>query len=172
MLLFLLPFAAHAQTNAPEFKQHWRVVSVDSSQPGEGSPQGAIDGDPMTYWHTHWSNNDAPPHPHEIVVDMGRSVELLGFTYLPRQAKGGGQPNGRIDRYEFMVSGDSTNWAQAASGRFPESGDWKTNRFSQAATGRYFKLVSWSAFKNQPFAAVGELDVLVSDKAAADLKSR
>lgn len=168
IMLLISAIAAAAQTAAPSFRAQWKILAVDSVQSGDGSPAGAIDGDPMTYWHTHWYGS-APPHPHEIAVDMGRNVEIAGFTYLPRQAKGGGQPNGRIDRYEFLLSKDATNWTQAARGRFPESGHWFTNRFQSAATARYFKLVSWSAFKDQPFAAVGELDVLVGDK-NADLR--
>jgi hypothetical protein len=103
---------------------------------------------------------------------MGRSVELQGFTYLPRHLQGNGDANGRIDRYEFFIGTDGTNWTQAARGRFPESSDWQTNKFLRVETARYFKLVSWSAFKGQPWASVAELDVLLSDKAAAALRGK
>lgn len=170
ILLALLPELLAAQTTVPDFKARWRVSSCDSTQQGDGYPEAVIDGNPETFWHTEWRAK-SPPHPHEIAVDMGRAVELVGFTYCPRQAKGGSETNGRIDRYEFLVSGDNTNWTQAVRGRFTESGTWQTNRFPQAMTARYFKLVSWSAFKGQPWAAVGELDVLVSEKTAAGLRS-
>lgn len=170
IVVMLGALVAGAQSTVPEFKAHWKIWGVDSNQEGDGSPQGAIDGERMTHWHTHWSNGDSPAHPHEISVDMGKSVGLVGFTYLPRQAKNNGQPNGRIDRFEFQVSSDGTNWSQAVRGRFSESGEWQTNRFPHEVSGRYFKLVSWSSFKGQPWAAVGELDVLVSDKDAAKLR--
>lgn len=156
----LLPFVLAAQTTSREFKETWRIHFVDSYQPGEGVPTNAIDGRAETFWHTHWSNNSVPVHPHEIAIDMGRSIELAGFAYLPRRKQPNGDANGRIDRFQFLVSADGTNWTQAARGRFSESGDWQTNRFAQAATARYFKLVSWSAFKDQPWASVAELDVL------------
>lgn len=170
LLAILLPLCAAAQTAVPGFKKTWRIHGVDSAQAGDEAAAGAIDGDPMTHWHSRWSGGNPPSHPHEIAVDLGRGVELLGFTYLPRQVKAGGVPNGRIDRYEFLTSGDGTNWTQALRGRFREGADLQSSLFPRPVTARYIKLVSWSAFQSQPWASVAELDILVSDQTAGGLR--
>src|SRR5262249_47018808 len=67
-----------------------RVVSVDSEEntPGGVDNKGAnaIDNNPATFWHTHWSGPEEPPRPpHTIVLDLGRVYQVSALTYLPRQ---------------------------------------------------------------------------------------
>lgn len=153
-----------------DFKATWKVKSCDSTQVGDGFPDDVIDGNPKTFWHTEWKSR-SPSHPHEIVVDMRRTVDLAGFVYVPRQVQGNGTANGRIDRYEFQVSTDGTNWTQALRGRFVEGAATQTNKFAQAVPARFFKLVSWSSFGMQPWTCVAELDVVLTDKSAAALRT-
>ncbi len=72
------------------------TVSADSLQPGYG-PELTLDGDPATIWHTSWQPMAQPPH--ELILDLKKSVRLCGLTYLPRQD----MTNGRIARYEVYV---------------------------------------------------------------------
>ncbi len=139
-------------------KSTWKVVHVDSIEPGEGEARHAIDDDPETFWHTSWSATQAG-HPHEIQIDLGKSVELLGFTQLPRQ----GNSNGRIRTYEFYVSADGKQWEPVVSeGRFPNSDQLQTVRFEKPVTGRYIRLVALSEWSRQSYTTIAELDFMAA----------
>lgn len=162
ILLWLTPLLALSQGAAPDFRKDWKIHAASSFEPGEGIPQNVLDGQPGTHWHSHWSRNIVPLHPHEIAVDMGRVVPLSGLIYLPRQARPGAAANGRIERFQYLTSTDGSNWTQVASGKFPDGAAAQTNTFS-TVTARYFKLIAWSGKKNDPWAAVAELDVIPAD---------
>jgi hypothetical protein len=132
---------------------------VDSFEPGEGEFRHAIDDDPATFWHTAWSSSQ-PSHPHEIQIDLGKSLQLVGFTQLPRQ---GGNANGRIRGYEFYVSADGRQWEPVVKdGRFPNNDQLQEVRFEKPATGRYIRLVALSEWSRQPYTTIAELDVLAA----------
>ena len=140
-------------------KSAWKVVHVDSFEPGEGEVRHAIDNDPATFWHTAWSAGQ-PAHPHEIRIDLGKSVELLGFTLLPRQ---GGNANGRIRTYEFHVSADGQQWEPVVTeGRFPNNDELQTVQFEKPTSGRYIRLVALSEWSRQPYTTIAELDVMAA----------
>lgn len=138
-------------------KSGWSVVSASSEQPGEGPAKHAIDGDPATYWHTQWSPN-SPRHPHELVVDMGKTQSITGFRYLPRQDGG---VNGTVAEYEFSVSLDGTNWTVVSSGRFAHTAGPTRVRFGTAVDARYFRFIAKSEINNGPWATAAEMDVMV-----------
>jgi len=139
-------------------KSTWKVTHVDSIEPGEGEVRHAIDNDPGTFWHTNWSGA-RPKHPHEIRIDLGEAVRLLGFTQLPRQDSA----NGRIGAYEFYVSDDGQQWgAPVSKGRFPNSGQLQTVKFEKPVTGRYIRLVALSEWSRQYYTTVAELDVMAA----------
>ena len=134
-----------------------RVVKVDGeTRYNKGA--NAIDGDPDTIWHTPWENKPQPPYPHEIQIDLQRSIEMKGFRYLPRQQ----QSEGWIQSYEFYVSEDGKNWGQpAAKGTFSIDEDMEqVIAFDRPHHGRFVRLVALSGFNGQAFAAVAELDVI------------
>ncbi len=92
------------------------VASADSHEP-DAPPAFAIDGDTSTIWHTEWRVQN-PPHPHELVADLGQGYDLGGFTYLPPQQA----QDGRISDYELYVSADGILWGSpVASGTFPDT---------------------------------------------------
>jgi large repetitive protein len=113
------------------------VASADSVELGgeNGAAANALDGNAATIWHTQWQTAN-PTHPHWFSVDMGGTVRLGGFRYLPRS--GGG--NGTIALYRFYVSADGINWGNpVASGDLRTLGanaDEKTVRFTIAAPNR------------------------------------
>ena len=136
----------------------WKVIYADSVEPGEGDSEHAIDADVDTYWHTDWQKTKAR-HPHEIRIDMGRTYELAGFTYLPRQK----EPYGRILEYQFFVSSDPNNWGDpVTSGRFLDNDQLQTARFEPKKAGRYLRLVALSEVGDLAFTAVAELNVLAT----------
>ncbi len=79
----------------------WRVLS-----PADGGA--AIDGDPSTLW---VSAGGDP-----LTVDMGREIEIRGFTYLPRQD---GNSGGLVEHFRFETSVNGTDWVtNVEGGRF------------------------------------------------------
>ena len=91
----------------------WKVVSADNED-GINPAANAIDGNPATIWQTR-ANADLSL-PHHIVVDMGSTHRIAGFTYLPRQDKG---RDGVVDTYRFETSVDGQIWTtNVDSGRF------------------------------------------------------
>jgi hypothetical protein len=119
------------------------------------SPGLAIDGNPATIWHTNWEPMAQPPH--ELILDLKKSVRLRGLTYLPRQD----MTNGRIARFEVYVSTDGIEWGQAvATGTWPNEAAIKTVQFEKPQDARFVKLVALSEVRGQPYASVAELDIL------------
>jgi len=139
-------------------KSAWKVVHVDSVEPGEGEARHAVDNNPETFWHTSWSAAQ-PKHPHEIQINLGKSLEILGFTQLPRQ----GNANGRIRSYEFYVSRDGKQWEPVVTdGRFPNSDRLQEVRFEKPVTGRYVRLVALSEWSRQNYTTIAEFDVMAA----------
>jgi beta-galactosidase len=135
----------------------WKVVRVDSEEPGEGSDKHAIDGNPDTFWHTKYSGGE-DPLPHEIDIDMGKEQQISAFVYLPRQ---GGNSNGRVGKYEFYVSTDGKTWTSPiVSGEFDGGTDRVVIPLPLLVTTRYFRFRALSEVEGGPWAAVAELSVL------------
>ena len=116
----------------------------------------AMDGNPTTMWHTVWGAGESD-HPHELVVDLGASYGISGFTYLPRS--GGG--NGTINAYEFFVSDNKKSFGKpVVKGAFVKRGVKNVIKLPAVAKGRYVKLRSLSEVSGKPWASVAELRIL------------
>jgi beta-galactosidase len=102
------PFAAIAEltlldpNGEPLDATATRVAAVDSEEKEreDGSAGNAIDGQTANFWHTEWGAAQ-PPHPHQLVLDLGAEQTIGGFRYTPRQ----GAPNqgGRIKDYRIHI---------------------------------------------------------------------
>ncbi len=90
-------------------KKNWKVSQVSSGKLAEAVL--AIDEDPQTFWASEKDITD----PQAITIDLGESLNLVGFTYWPIQER---YPFGIITNYEFLVSSDGKNWTQASKGEF------------------------------------------------------
>ncbi len=145
----------HGLLKKPSLLSNARVTMADSEAPGYEAGN-AIDENPNTIWHTAWEQG-APSYPHEIQIELPKSVEIRGFTYLPRQD----MSNGWIDRYKVYVSTDGQSWGEpAAMGRFQKGRDQKQVLFEEDKTGRFFRFVALSGFDGQRFASVAEIDLV------------
>jgi len=84
----------------PLSHEGWTIAYVDSEEreKEDGTAENAIDGQTANYWHTEWSTKQTN-HPHQIVLDLGKSQTISGFRYVPRQGQGGG----RIKDYRVFV---------------------------------------------------------------------
>ncbi len=137
-----------------------KVVAVktmtDSEAVGYESYR-AMDGDPGTMWHTYWGAGETS-HPHDIVLDLGESRKISGFSYLPRI--GGG--NGTIKDFEFYVSNSSKDFGKPViKGTFAQRNRDNTVKLPASARGRYVKLRALSEANGRPWTSVAEMRVLV-----------
>ncbi len=152
---YLNSMATTADINLFVDKSKWKVVSYSSQASGEEASK-AIDGQADTHWHTRWGSNE-PKHPHEIVVDMGKTYQIAEFIYVGRRDGGG---NGRIKDYEIYFSNDSKRWgAPAAQGQFLNHDGPQNILISSQPIARYFKLVAKSEVGEKAWASVGELGI-------------
>ena len=142
-------------------KSKWKVVFASSEQPshGEGKEK-AIDGDPNTIWHSRWTP-DKPKHPHEIHIDLGETLMLKGFTYLPRQAD---HLTGAMIHYEFYVSSDGKSWGKpTAKGEFSNIKNNPVDQvvtFEKAVEGRFIRLVGLDEVNGKPYTSAAEIGVI------------
>ncbi|MBN2448746.1 MAG: sulfatase-like hydrolase/transferase [Lentisphaeria bacterium] len=116
----------------------------------------AVDGDPNTIWHSAWQGQ-ALPHPHELVLDLGRSYTVTGFRYLARQDDGW---NGALKECEFFVGERPDGFGEPVI-----RAAFTKTRQSQEATcapvrGRYVLLRALSEVNGGPWASVAEIGVI------------
>ncbi len=137
----------------------WKIVSVDSEETAgaDNSAARAIDGDSSTIWHTRWNADQRQPH--SIVVDMGKTNQIGGFTYLPRQD---GLLNGVVDRYRFETSTDGAAWTTNAGGSFANI---QNNPSLQEVSfgpvhARYFRFSSLHSIWGSGWTSAAEISVL------------
>jgi alpha-L-fucosidase len=145
-------------------KEGWKVVSV-SSEVEEGrfskktfmKADNAIDDDPNTEWQSKWHKKNDPP---TLVVDMGKSYPLRGFTFLPTSY------GPFVRDYVFLTSEDGQAWSPAAEGAF---GNIENSPVIQTVPfkprpARYFKFISKADTKDRPRARAAEIGVLVEKR--------
>ncbi len=135
----------------------WRVVRASSESRVTGRlARHAIDGDPRTWWHTEFSPR-LRTHPHDLVIDLGQSYEIVGFYYLARQDRSW---NGTLRECDFYVSDDPKRFgaplvrARLQKTRRPQRIDCRPVR------GRFVQLRTVSEVNGGPWASVAELGVI------------
>lgn len=81
-------------------RNSWKVVYADSEElVGEsGGADNIIDDQPVTIWHTQWEGGSTP-HPHHLVLDLGKVQDVSALLYLPRA----NNINGRIKDYRIYA---------------------------------------------------------------------
>ena len=130
-------------------------VRVDSEAPGHEGYR-ALDGNPGTMWHTDFGF-DEPSHPHEIVVDLGKSYELTGVGYLPRPGAG----NGTVKAYELYVGDDPKKFGKPlAKGSLAKSAAETVLALPARTKGRYVRLRALSEASGRPWTSIAELRIL------------
>ena len=136
----------------------WTVLSADAAVTDHAAAK-AIDGLPVTLYIT--DSKEGTKYPHELRIDLGESLSLKGFTYLPPTGEGA---KGVVYGYEFYTSTDGKNWGSpVAKGQFANI---KNNPVLQsilfgAVNARYIRFVALSpANDGDGQAAVAELGVI------------
>ncbi len=131
-------------------------IRVDSENAGyEGFR--AMDGNPGSMWHTDFSFAETG-HPHEIIIDLGASYEIGGFTYLPRP----GASNGTIKEFECYVSDDNKEFGEpVVKGTMPPGDSEHAIIFPARVKGRYVRLRALSEVAGRAWTSIAELKLLV-----------
>jgi alpha-L-fucosidase len=129
----------------------WQLLG----EPGKNQRAGAIfDGNPYT---TLTINQ---PLPVDFIIDLGETVNLAGFNYLPDQSR---YSQGVIRHYELSVSTDGRNFGQpVASGEFgniANSPIWQRVTFA-AVPGRFVRFRAVSDVAGQNRAGIAEFSVI------------
>ena len=104
----------------------------------------AIDGRQETVWKTDTLTS--------LVVDMGKDVEMAGFSYTPAQKE---DLTGTIYKYNFYVSRNGKEWTKCDT-----TGEYFV-RFGKTYPARYFKLEPVAEINSKAATAVGEVGVLL-----------
>ncbi|QJB35617.1 alpha-L-fucosidase [Chitinophaga oryzae] len=131
----------------------WQVVA-----PATAEAARAIDGNPATVW---TSDKKETQYPHQLDVDLGETLTLKGFTYMPTTNEHIG---GVIYGYAFYTSADGKSWGQpAATGSFANI---KNNPVAQTITfapvkARFIRLVALTpATEKDNRASIAELGII------------
>lgn len=88
----------------PLNQSSWTIAyaSSEEARKEDGSALNAINGQNTDYWHTAYSGAAASaPHPHRIIIDLGKAAEVAGLRYVPRQ--GTDDVTGRIKQYRVYI---------------------------------------------------------------------
>ena len=70
----------------------WTIayVSSEEGRREDGQALNAINGQASDFWHTAFGGKTAAPdHPHRLVIDLEKTVEVAGIRYTPRQGADG-----------------------------------------------------------------------------------
>ncbi|MFP5391569.1 MAG: beta-galactosidase [Gammaproteobacteria bacterium] len=85
-------------------QQSWTIAYASSEELSkeDGSALNAINGQATDFWHTAYSGAGAKPgHPHQLIIDLGKTATVGGVRYTPRQGPEG--VTGRIRQYRMYV---------------------------------------------------------------------
>ena len=130
-------------------------VRVDSQAAGFDGAK-AMDGNPQTMWHTPWETGETR-HPHEIIIDLGKSYEISGIVHRART----GATNGAIKDYECYVGESDKKFPKpVAKGTFKKTDAEQQVKFPKKVRGRYVRLRALSEWTGNPWTSIAELRIL------------
>ncbi|MBN1953025.1 MAG: discoidin domain-containing protein [Bacteroidales bacterium] len=138
-----------------------RIIYVDSEETASenGEAINMLDGDSSTIWHTEWSVQPVPDHPHELRFDLGKRRQISSLHFLPRQDL----PNGRIRAYEIYITEDTMDWNPfIVSDSFPNSPEEQIVDITPA-TGRYIRFIALNEVNGKPWSTLAEFNVEVGE---------
>ncbi len=125
------------------------------TRPGiEGNEATVFDGDAAT------SVKEKFDTPQNFDIDLGETLEISGFMYLPGQERWN---PGVIFNYEFYISLDGVNWGNpVSSGEFANiqnSPVWQEKKF-EPVKGRFVRLKALSSAYENGYAGIAEFEII------------
>ncbi len=135
----------------------WTLKYVNSEEGDGYAATRAFDGNPSTFWHSHFTSAQPTKPPYEIQINLGAVRNVSGFEYLPRQD---GFLIGNILSYRFYLSMDGNTWGKPIStGDFSASPTAKRIFFSPKQA-KFIRLVGLNDAEGRPTCAVAEINLL------------
>jgi alpha-L-fucosidase len=135
-------------------KAKWTIISPDPDK--DPKVDFMIDENEQTIWRS----DRATDMPQSIIVDLGESLNISGFTYLPTQQR---YIDGTVSHYQFFVSKDGRNWGKpVSSGEFSNIRNnpiLQTKNFTPV-TGRFIKFVGEKEIDGKNFITIADLGIL------------
>jgi len=132
-------------------RSNWKILSTDAK-----SAYQALDGNPGTSWQQ--PKNLAMPT--DLVIDLGKEENLVGFRYLP--AQNWWEEASIITHYQFEVSTDNAVWKRVSESEFSNiknSPVWQTKSF-EPIRARYIKLRALKNTQEGSASGYAEVDVI------------
>jgi alpha-L-fucosidase len=131
-------------------RRDWKIIGITDEK-----ATAVIDGNPSTAWH----QGKDKQLPIDLVIDLGKELNLCGFRYLPDQGLWG---PGIITNYEFYVSNDNIKWKLTDQGEFSNI---KNNPLRQIknfspVNARYIKLRALKNTEDNNNIGYAEVDVI------------
>lgn len=147
---------ASTQKSSTVTEERFDVGKKDWSIPGNDQPgvTRVLDGNPATAWYQPADGK----LPVDLVLDLGKEEDLVGFRYLPPQEG----TAGIVSHYQFYGSADGENWQLLSEGEFANirnNPSWQQKTF-MGFRGRYIKLRALKNTQNNDAVGYAEVDVL------------
>lgn len=139
-------------------KRNWRILTAD------GQPYAAagalVDDDDQIFWRSPSQDKDAAFRPQSLVIDLGETQEVKGFSYTPRQDN---SSEGVIDRLALMASEDGKNWTPVYEDFIPnirQAPVYRSFRLKTPVSCRYLKLTALRVLEGN-YATGAEFGILL-----------
>jgi alpha-L-fucosidase len=140
----------HEEFDLP--RTDWKLVGINDRR-----ASAILDGNPSTAWHQPRNNR----LPADLVIDLGKELNLCGFRYYPDQTLWG---PGIITQYEFYVSNDNVEWKLVNQGEFSNiknNPTWQIKKFAPEKA-RYIKLRALRNTENNNNLGYAEVNVITN----------
>ena len=124
-------------------------ASSSTAEAQDGAGVNAIDGNPLTYWHSRYASTDSLPQ--DIEITLAQETTIYKMEYLPRQ----NSQSGRVKDYEVYVSTNGTDYTKVTSGTFTTGTDLQSVEYAPA-TAKYVKFVALTSTAKES-CAIAEL---------------
>jgi len=137
-------------------KENWKLIEPDPKKDFRG--RAMIDSNERTIWRSDREGS----LPLNVVVDLGESLELSGFTYLPTQQR---YIDGTISHYKFYVSSDGKRWGEAVSeGEFSNirNSPVLQTKIFETTSARYIKFEAEREINDLGYVNIAELGVITA----------
>ncbi len=157
---FVQDDSVESETVTAEFdvpKARWSIETSCGS--GKWNPAiNAIDGSPDSFWA---SDRESGKLPCDVTIDLGETLSLKGFTYLPRQD---GRSQSSISHYRVAASRDGRTWtAIVRTGEFSNISNnpvLQKVRFRRPVEARWLRLTGLDNAGSEGGISVAELGVI------------
>lgn len=127
----------------------WKIAGTSDAR-----AYALLDGQPGTCWH-----QQANKMPVDLVIDLGNTNTIKGFTYLPDQQRWAA---GIVFNYEFYTSADGNSWKLADAGEFSniKNNPLLQTKTFQAVQARFVKLRALSNTDGNNVAGYAEFGII------------